>query len=260
MKLNETDSAAPRADDNTSSVASGDGSSGADLARLLDAAMMALVALSEPGEAGRHIKRIELYVRTLGRQLSATPAYAELWSDATVDLIARAALLHDIGNSAVPDRILLKPGALTDDELDVVRTHPACGREVIDQIARSAGVSTPFLDLARDIIYGHHERWDGKGYPQALVGERNPAPARLMAIADAYDALTSDRVYRSGFSHTKAVQLIFHERGGQFDPDMVDAFIGVQDEFADIAKHHADSEAELQRRIEYMAKAIAETP
>lgn len=227
---------------------------------LLDSMALAMAGLAEPGEAGHHIRRIQLYVQALATQLRASAAYAKDWSDEVIDTMMRGAALHDIGNSAVPDRILLKPGTLSAEEIDVVRTHPVIGRDIIDQIRRDAGVDVPFLAFAGQIAYGHHERWDGKGYPQGLDGDNNPAPARLMAIADAYDALTSDRVYRAGVPHDKAVQLIFQERGSQFSPDMVDAFIEIQHAFKEIAQQHADSENDLQKKIEYMARAIAESP
>ena len=222
--------------------------------------MLTMAGIAEPGEAGHHIQRIQHYVQALARQLKTTASHACGWSDSTIDVLVRACVLHDIGNSAVPDRILLKPSALTPEELEVIRTHPVIGRDLIDQIQRSAKGSTPFLDMARQIAYGHHERWDGHGYPQGLAAEDNPVPARLMAIADAYDALTSDRVYRAGVPHDKAVQLIFQERGGQFAPEMVDAFIEIQDEFQQIAKRLADTEMDFQKKIDYMVKAIAESP
>mgnify|MGYP003382439201 CR=1 FL=1 len=230
------------------------------LGKLLDATLLTMANMAEPGEAGHHIQRIQLYVQALARQLGNTASYAAGWNESVIDVMVRACVLHDIGNSAVPDRILLKPGALTPDELEVIRTHPVIGRDLIDQIQRTANVSTLFLDMARQITHGHHERWDGLGYPQGLDGEHNPAPARLMAIADAYDALTSDRVYRAGVAHDKAVQLIFQERGGQFAPDMVDAFIEVQHDFQQTAERLADTETDFQKKIDYMAKAIAESP
>lgn len=230
------------------------------LGKLLDATLLTMAGMAEPGEAGHHIQRIQHYVQTLARQLRNSASYAADWSDAVIDVMVRACVLHDIGNSAVPDRILLKPSKLTPDELDVIRTHPVIGSDLIDQIRRTADVSTLFLDMARQITYGHHERWDGMGYPQGLEAEHIPAPARLMAIADAYDALTSDRVYRTGVPHDKAVQLIFQERGAQFAPDMVDAFIEVQHEFQQIAKRLVDTEMDFQKKIDYMVKAIAESP
>jgi len=228
--------------------------------KLLDSMVLAMAGMAEPGEAGHHIRRIQLYVQALATQLRASAAYAKGWTDEVIATMMRGAALHDIGNSAVPDRILLKPGTLTADEVAVVRTHPAIGRDIIDQIRRAAGEDVAFIEFARQIAYGHHERWDGKGYPQGLEGDTNPAAARLMAIADAYDALTSDRVYRAGMPHAKAVQLIFQERGSQFAPDMVDAFIEIQHAFKDIAQQHADTEHDLQKKIEYMAQAIAESP
>lgn len=228
--------------------------------RLLDAMVLAMASMAEPGEAGRHIQRIQLYLQALAGQLRSSAPDIHPWSDADFDAMVRGAALHDIGNSAVPDRILLKPGALTAEEFEVVRTHPVIGRDIIDQIRRNAGVELPFLAFARQITYGHHERWDGTGYPQGIAADNIPAPARLMAIADAYDALTSSRVYRDGVPHDRAVQLIFQERGAQFAPDMVDAFIEVQHLFQDIAQQHADTENDLQLKMDYLAKAIAESP
>ena len=229
-------------------------------ADLTHALVQALATIAEPGESGHHVQRIQQYVRVLARHLCQAQRYASVWPDDVLELLVRASALHDIGNSAVPDRILLKPGALTAEELDTVRSHAVIGRDIIDQIQRSAGAPLPFLDIARQIAYGHHERWDGKGYPQGQAGDEIPAPALVMAVADAYDALTSNRVYRAGVSHDKALQQLFHERGGQFAPDMVDALIGVQHEFADIAQRLADSETDLQRRMDYLARAIAESP
>jgi len=224
------------------------------------ALVQALATTAEPGESGQHIHRIQQYVRVLARHLCQAQPYASLWPDDMLDVLVRASALHDIGNCAVPDRILLKPGALTAEELDMVRSHAVIGRDMIDQIQRSAGAPSAFLGIARQIAYGHHERWDGQGYPQGLAGEAIPAPALVMAVADTYDALTSNRVYRAAITHDKALQRLFHERGEQFAPDMVDALIEVQHEFADIARRFADTETDLQRQIDYLARAIAETP
>lgn len=231
-----------------------------DLVKVLDATVLAMAYMAEPGEAGNHIVRIQHYVRALAHKLKSSAVHGRPLSERAIALIFRAAPLHDIGNAGVPDRILLKPGALTDAELDIVRTHPAAGRRVIEQIKKSAGLSTELLEVACEIAYSHHERWDGSGYPQGLSGQKIPVAARLVAIADAYDALTSERVYRAGVPHDKAVQLIFQDRAAHFDPEMVDAFIEIQDEFAAIGQRLADTELDLQRKIDYMAKAIAENP
>lgn len=229
-------------------------------AGLQQALVLALATIAEPGEGGHHIARIGRYVRALASHLCRAQPYASLWPDDRLDALVQASALHDIGNSAVPDRILLKPGALEPDELDVIRSHVGIGRDIIDQIQRSAGTPSPFLALAREIAHGHHERWDGLGYPRGLAGEAIPASALVVAVADSYDALTSDRVYRAGVAHDKAMQLLFHERGAQFAPDMIDALIEVQHEFADIARQFADSETDLQKRVDYLARAIAENP
>ena len=231
-----------------------------DMARVYDATVLAMAHLAEPGEAGNHIIRIQHYVRALALKLKSSPAYGRSMSEHRIALLFRASPLHDIGNSGVPDRILLKPGPLTPEEIEVIRTHPALGRDAIDQIRSTAGVSTEFLEVARDIANGHQQRSDGSGYPQGLRGEAIPMAARVMAIADAYDALTSDRVYRPDVAHDKAVQQIFQERAAHFDPDMVDAFIEIQDEFAAIAERFKDTDSDFQQKIDYMAKAIAESP
>lgn len=228
-------------------------------AGLNHALVQALAMIAEPGEAGQHIHRIQLYVQALASQLRLAPAYADAWPDARFDALVRACALHDIGNSAVPDRILLKPGALTPEELDTVRSHALIGRDIIAQMQRAAGQASALLELASQIAHSHHERWDGQGYPQGLAGDMIPVPAQVMAVADAYDALTSHRVYRAGVPHDKAMQQLFQERGGQFAPDVVDALIEVQHAFADIGRLFADSEDDLQRQIDYMAKAIAES-
>lgn len=227
--------------------------------KVFSATVLAMAALAEPGEAGKHIQRIQYYVSALARKLKSVPAYASIISDEFIDTLSHASAWHDIGNAGVPDRILLKPGALSEDELAVVKTHPILGRNTIDQIRKTAGVDMFFLDMALEIAYSHQERWDGSGYPQGLVADRIPVAARLMAIADAYDALTNRRVYREGVPHDVAVQQIFQQRGAHFDPDMVDIFIEIQDEFLTIAQRHADTETDLQLKMDYMANAIAES-
>lgn len=231
-----------------------------DLLKVFDATVLAMATLAEPGEAGNHIVRIQHYARALAIKLKTSATYGRPMSDVAINLLVRAAPLHDIGNSGIPDRVLLKPGPLSPEELSLVRTHCAIGCAVIDQIKAGAGLSTQFLEVARDIVGCHHERWDGKGYPQRLAGEAIPLQARIMALADAYDALTSDRVYRSGVAHDRAVQQIFQDRGEHFDPDMVDALIEIQDEFAAIARRHVDSPQDQQKKMDYMAVAIAEAP
>ena len=231
-----------------------------NLGKVFDATLLAMASLAEPGEAVNHLLRTQRYIVALAGKLKSSPAFSTQLTEQYIDTLFRAAPLHDIGNAGIPDRILLKPGALTVEELDIIKTHPEIGRNTIEQIRRNAGVDMAFLDVATEIVYSHQERWDGSGYPQGLAGDRIPVAARLMAIADAYDALTNRRVYREGVPHDLAVQQIFQQRASHFDPDMVDAFIEVQDEFLAIAQRYADTEGDLQKKIEYMATAIAESP
>lgn len=231
-----------------------------DLHKVFDATVLAMATLAEPGEAGNHIVRIQHFTRALATKLKTSPTYGRPMSDVAINLLFRCSPLHDIGNAGIPDRVLLKPGALTTDELALVRTHCSIGCAAIDQIKSAAGLSTQFLEVAREIVGAHHERWDGAGYPNGLRGEAIPMAARIMALADAYDALTSERVYRAGVAHDRAVQQIFQDRGEHFDPDMVDALIEIQDEFAAIAARLTDTAQDQQKKMNYMALAIAETP
>ena len=229
-------------------------------ARLFNATVLAMAALAEPGESSKHIPRIQWYVRTLALRMRASGLHQALLAEASLDVLVQASAWHDIGNAGVPDRIQLKPGKLDESELEIIKTHPVMGRTIIDQIRQKAGFGTMFLDFARDIALGHQERWNGSGYPGGLVGDDIPVAARLMALADAYDALTSDRVYRSGVSHERAVELITQQRGVHFDPDVVDAFLAVQGEFAAIARRLVDTDLDFEKKIDYLAKAIAESP
>jgi putative two-component system response regulator len=222
--------------------------------------VLALTTLAEQRESDSesHILRVQNYVLTLAQALSSQPKFAELLTPAYIDALCLSAPLYDMGSIGVPDRILLKPGRLTPDEITTMRTHTTIGHAAIERAEKTLGRASPRLAIARELVLSHHEKWDGSGYPQALAGTDIPVVARIMAIADVYDALISSKVYKDGVSHDKAVQVIFSERGGHFDPDMVDAFIEIQDTIADIAQRYADTYDDMQRKIEYMANAIAE--
>ena len=211
----------------------------------------AIFMLGEAGhyndtDTGVHIWRMAAYSRAL--------AEAAGWNPEQAALLELAAPMHDTGKIGIPDAILKKRGALNDEDWSFMRCHPRIGYEILSKS------HAPVFQLAAEIAYCHHEKWDGSGYPRGLRGEAIPMAARVMAIADAYDALTSDRVYRPGVAHDKAVQQIFQERAAHFDPDMVDAFIEIQDEFAAIAERFKDTDSDFQQKIDYMAKAIAESP
>lgn len=222
--------------------------------------LLALTTLAEQREADSesHILRVQNYVLTLAQALSQTPKFSELLTPAYIDTLFLSVPLYDMGSIGIPDRILLKPGRLTPDELAIMRTHPSIGHAAIERAEKTLGRPSPRLAIAKDLVLCHQEKWDGSGYPHQLAGEDIPVAARIMAIADVYDALISSKVYKDGVPHDKAVQIIFSERGAHFDPDMVDAFIEIQDAFAAIAQRYADTEADMQHKIEYMANAIAE--
>jgi putative two-component system response regulator len=203
-----------------------------------DATIVALSSLAEmrDPETGHHILRTQNYLRELAREVRrANPRLAGELDDEAINLLYKSAPLHDIGKVAIPDHILLKPGKLEAAEFEVMKTHAEVGRNALEMAEATLEGASTFLSRAREIAYGHHERWDGSGYPQGLRGEAIPLSARLMAVADVYDALISKRVYKPGYTHAKAVEMICAERGRHFDPVVVDAFVAIQDRFAEIS-------------------------
>ena len=209
-----------------------------------DVTIFALASLAETrdNETGNHLRRTQHYVRALAVHLQHHPHFSLLLTRANIEMIFKSAPLHDIGKVGIPDQILLKPGRLTADEFAIMRTHAALGREAIEHAEQAMGRTAPFLAFAKDIAMGHHEKWDGSGYPAGLAGEAIPIPARLMAVADVYDALISRRVYKAPLSHAEACAIIAAGRATHFDPDVTDAFLSLQGEFAAIARRFDDSE------------------
>ena len=206
------------------------------LALTQDAIIQSLAALAETRhhETGGHIQRTRHYLRALARHLQNHPRFRHYLGDATVDLLFRLAPLHDIGKVGVRDEILLKPEQLTPEEYDEMKRHTLYGSETI-RMAKSLLGDDPFLHIADEIALTHHEKWDGTGYPRGLKGEEIPIPGRLMAVADAYDAIISTRRYKPSLSHEEAVRSMSEKRGTFFDPDVLDAFLEVRDEFHGIA-------------------------
>lgn len=200
-----------------------------------DVTIQALASLAETrdNDTGAHLRRTQLYLEVLARALPGL-------DDRTVDLMTKSAPLHDIGKVGVPDHILLKPGRLTEEEFTVIKYHPILGRDALQRAEENLGTSSSFLRLAREIAYTHHEKWDGSGYPQGLVGEDIPLAGRLMALADVYDALISRRVYKPAFSHEEAVAEIVRGRGTHFDPDLVDLFLAHAEQMRTIAARFRD--------------------
>lgn len=203
------------------------------------ATIQALASLAETrdNDTGGHIRRTQLYLEVLARALQARGVQLD---EPTIELMIRCAPLHDIGKVGVPDHILLKPGKLTDEEFEVIKKHPTLGRDALLRAEEMLGTTSSFLRIARDIAYSHHERWDGSGYPEGLQGETIPLCGRLMAIADVYDALISERAYKRAFTHEEAVEVIVRGRGTHFDPDLVELFVEKAEEFRSIASQLAD--------------------
>ncbi len=224
---------------------------------LQDVTTLAMASLAETRDAdtGNHIRRTQRYVKVLAWKLSTHPRFAALLTPQAIGLLFKSAPLHDIGKAGIPDRILLKPGKLTAEEFEIMKTHTTLGRDAMLHAEREMGVEVEFLTFAKEIAYSHQEKWDGSGYPEGLSGEQIPVSARLMAVADVYDALISRRVYRDPLPHAEAVRIIQHTRGKHFDPDVVDAFLEVQDNFQAIAIAYSDSDADLQKKAQYLEMA-----
>ncbi len=204
---------------------------------------MASLAETRDNETGNHIRRTQTYVKLLAERLRTHPRFADKLDDKSIQLLHKSAPLHDIGKVGIPDRILLKPGRLTIEEFEIMKTHTTLGRDAIEHAEKQIGAEVPFLAIAKEIAYSHQEKWDGSGYPESLAGDAIPMSARLMALADVYDALISWRVYKEPFSHETAVGMITEGRGKHFDPDMVDAFLELEQEFKRVAAMFSDHPA-----------------
>lgn len=209
-----------------------------EVVNMQDAIVLAMAALAESRDEGtfNHIRRTQHYVAALARELRFKERFTAELTDENIGLIFKAAPLHDIGKVGVPESVLLNTGRLTDEEFDLMKQHTVYGRDAIDGVARTIGGSNQFLRYAREITYSHQEKWDGSGYPQGLAGEAIPLSARMMALADVYDALISERPYRPAFTHETAVELIRQGSGEHFDPDVVDAMLMVEEKFKAIVQ------------------------
>ncbi len=204
---------------------------------------MASLAEHRDPETGGHIQRTKNYVQALARRLQQHPKFKEMLTPAIIESLYLSAPLHDIGKVGVPDSILLKPGKLTYEEFEEMKKHTQHGYNALKVAADRLGDDS-FLRIAMEIALTHQEKWDGSGYPQGLKGDAIPLSGRLMALADVYDALISKRVYKMPFPHQQAVQMIVQGKGTHFDPELVNAFLDIQDEFRQIALKFADFEEE----------------
>jgi len=219
----------------------------AETLRIQDVTIHALARLAETRdpETGNHLLRTQAYVRALALRLQRDPRFADRIDDKLVVLLAKSAPLHDIGKVGIPDSVLLKPGKLDAEEWALMKTHAQIGADAIARAESDVAHPVAFLQVAKQIARSHHERWDGSGYPDGLAGEAIPLPARLMALADVYDALISTRVYKPAFPPEQAFEMIVAERGRHFDPAVVDAFVDCAAEFRAIAAALADVDVPL---------------
>lgn len=199
------------------------------------------LAKARDNETGNHIIRTQEYVRSLAQRLRALGHYTDSLSEQSIDVLVRAAPLHDIGKIGIPDAILLKNGPLSSDEWTVMKTHALIGESVLDVLELERDGASDVIAKAIKIAGGHHEKWDGTGYPRGLAGDAIPLEARIMSLADMYDALMSERPYKKAWSHDEAVVEIISKRNLQFDPLIVDAFVYEQDAFNVIAQKYRDS-------------------
>ncbi|GHU29141.1 two-component system response regulator [Betaproteobacteria bacterium] len=207
-----------------------------------DVTIMTIASLAETrdNETGSHIIRTQYYVRILAQYLQLHSRFKNALHDNAINLLYKSAPLHDIGKVGIPDNILLKPGPLTDDEFAIMKTHTTLGRNAIRHAEKQLGMKVDFLACAKEIAYSHHEKWNGSGYPKGLREEDIPVSARLMALADVYDALVSCRVYKPNMTHEQAREIIVRGSGSHFDPDVVNAFLATQNDFLEIAARYVD--------------------
>ena len=196
------------------------------------------LAETRDNETGNHIQRTQGYVRLLATRLAQQPRFAAIIDPSYIELLTRSAPLHDIGKVGIPDAILLKPGKLTPDEWTIMKTHTLLGSEAITLAERDIDAAAEFLTPAKEIVRWHHERWDGSGYPDGLAGDAIPLSARIMALADVFDALISRRVYKDAIPFASVRKIIAEERGRQFDPDITDVFLANYAQFEAIALHY----------------------
>jgi PAS domain S-box-containing protein len=201
------------------------------------ATILGLAKLAEYRDegTGTHLERIREYARILAVQLAKNPKYADRIDQQYIDDIYQSSILHDIGKVGTPDALLLKPAGLTDDEFDVIKRHTLMGGNALKAI-ESQIEGKSFLAMGKEIAYNHHEKWDGSGYPRGLKGEEIPLSARIIAIADVYDALTTKRFYKEAYSHEKAKSMIIRLKGQHFDPEIVKAFVAIEAKFNRVRK------------------------
>jgi putative two-component system response regulator len=218
-----------------------------EIERTKDAIVHSMAELAEARdeETGEHLIRTSAYVKALASKLSQQAEYRHILTPRVIHAYQRAAPLHDIGKVGIPDRILQKKGPLDDEERAIIEQHPLLGYTAIENAEKRIG-STLFIQVAKEITYCHHEKWDGSGYPRGIAGESIPLSARLLALSDVYDALISERYYKRAMPHEQAVEWIASQKGLHFDPLVVDCFSEIQSEFRDIAAAYGNQSLKKQ--------------
>jgi response regulator RpfG family c-di-GMP phosphodiesterase len=201
---------------------------------------MAKMAELRGQETGAHLLRMQNYVRVLAEEAMGLPAFSPCMDDAFVRMLERCVLLHDIGKVAIPDHILLKPAKLDAEERSIMEAHTLLGANLLEAVARQHGACLAFLNMAIDIVRHHHERYDGNGYPDGLAGDAIPLAARIVTIADTYDAMRSKLVYKPGLTHPAVRRLMLDPTQGQFDPALLLAFRACEGLFAEIFAQRPD--------------------
>jgi putative two-component system response regulator len=215
-----------------------------------DVTMVAMGSLAETrdNETGNHIRRTQNYIKLLATHLKDHERFRDFLTNETIMMLYKSAPLHDIGKVGIPDYILMKPGELTPDEFDIMKTHTTIGRDAILSSENLIESHASFLRFGREIAYGHHEKWNGMGYPEGLSGDNITIPARLMAVADVYDVLISRRVYKPPYPHEESVCIIKEASGTHFDPDIVEAFLNLSDQFQNISQKYSDSINDVENK------------
>lgn len=213
----------------------------AEIIQMRSAIIQTLASLAETrdDDTGHHIIRTQFYVKIMLNHMRANRVYEHQLTEERIENIILATPLHDIGKIGIPDAILLKPGPLTTEEFEIMKQHTLMGQKAMN-IAAKATDQNIFFNIAQDITAYHHEKWNGNGYPYGLQGEEIPLCARLVAIADVYDALISKRVYKEAMSHSEAVRIIIKGEGNHFDPKLIEVFLQCMDEFHQIATLYSD--------------------
>lgn len=207
---------------------------------------MADMVEGRDSDTGNHVRKTAAYARIILEALKRKGYFSDQITDEYIDDVERSAPLHDIGKIAVSDMILNKPGKLTDDEFEIMKTHTTAGKELIDQAIQTVH-GEGYLTQGRDLAAYHHEKWNGKGYPEGLAGEEIPLSARVMAIADVFDALSSKRIYKDAMPFEKAVSIIKEDAGTHFDPQCVEAFLDSLDEVKKVLDYYNELESEGER-------------